>query len=306
MKIFIVGSINIDVSARMQKLPLPGQTVNAESYGLGVGGKGANQAIAANKMGADICFVGAVGNDSFGEIALREMTASGLGTENICRFDNIETGMAIVQVDHHGQNSIAVCAGANASLTADMLDVFKEQIASSKIVLLQREVDPLVNLAAAKIAYEHGVPVCLDPAPVGNLQDFDELLKYCTFITPNETETAELTGIELVDMDTAEIAAKQLLARGVKHVIIKLGARGALLANSKMVRHFAPFKVKVVDTVAAGDSFNAGFAVAYATGKPLEDCVTYGSAAGAIAVTRQGASKAAPTKAEVEELLTSV
>ena len=305
MKIFIVGSINIDVSARMQKLPLPGQTVNAESYGLGVGGKGANQAIAAAKMGADICFVGAVGDDSFGELALREMTNSGLPTQNIIRFDNIETGMAIVQVDHEGQNSIAICAGANASLQADMLNDYKEQIASSLIVLLQREVDNRVNLAAAKIAHAHGIPVCLDPAPVGKLEDFDELLKYCTFITPNETEAAELTGIEIIDTASAELAAKQLLGRGVQNVIIKLGARGALLANNETIRLFSPFKVKVVDTVAAGDSFNAGFAVAYSAGKTIEDCITYGAAAGAIAVTRQGASEAAPTKSEVEELIAS-
>lgn len=306
MKIFVIGSINIDVSARMQRLPLPGQTVNAESYNLGVGGKGANQAIAASKMGADTCFVGAIGNDDFGVTALRELTNYGLDTKNIRRFDNVETGMAIVQVDHQGQNNIAVCAGANASLTADVLDDYKEQIAASKIVLLQREVDPIVNLAAAKIAHSYDVPVCLDPAPVGNMQDFDELLKYCSFITPNETEAAELTGIEITDMATAEIGAKQLLARGPKQVIIKLGARGALLANNEIVREFAPFKVNAVDTVAAGDSFNAGLAVAYAQGKALEDCVTYAAAAGAIAVTRVGASKAAPTKAEVEELLASV
>ncbi|MBR7652600.1 ribokinase [Brucella oryzae] len=303
MKIFIFGSVNVDVSARMAALPRPGQTVNASGYGIGLGGKGANQAVAVAKLGGDIRFVGAVGNDAFGELAVKQMQEFGLNTESVRVIDGVDTGMAIIQVEEAGQNTIAVCAGANARWSAVDIDGYAADIARAKITLLQREVPHIANLAVAKAARAAGGSVLLDPAPVGDASRMADLIALSDIISPNETEAAEITGIEPTDLASAEAAARNLLERGPKTVILKLGSRGALLVTADEVKHFAPFKVKVVDTVAAGDSFNGGFAVAFSQGQSLHDCVRHGSAAGAIAVTRVGAGAAAPTAAEVAGLL---
>lgn len=298
MKIFVFGSVNVDVSARMAALPRPGQTVNASGYGIGLGGKGANQAVAVAKLGGDLRFVGAVGRDAFGELALARMRAFGLDTAGVRVIDGVDTGMAIIQVEESGQNTIAVCAGANGRWSASDIEV-----PAAKITLLQREVPHEANLAVAKAARAAGGKVLLDPAPVGDAGRMADLIALSHIVSPNETEAAEITGIDPVDPASAEAAARDLLARGPEAVILKLGSRGALLATADKVQHFAPFKVKVVDTVAAGDSFNGGFAVAFAEGQPLEDCVRFASAAGAVAVTRIGAGEAAPTAEEVAELL---
>lgn len=303
MKIFVFGSVNVDVSARMAALPRPGQTVNASGYGIGLGGKGANQAVAVAKLGGAIRFVGAVGHDAFGELALRQMREFGLDTGSVRVIDNVDTGMAIIQVEETGQNTIAVCAGANACWSSADIDAYGADIAKARITLLQREVPHEANLAIAKAVRAAGGTVLLDPAPVGDASQMADLIALSDIISPNETEAAEITGIEPTDLASAEAAGRKLLERGSKIVILKLGSRGALLVTADEVKHFTPFKVKVVDTVAAGDSFNGGFAVAFSQAQPLHDCVRYGSAAGAIAVTRVGAGAAAPTAHEVEELI---
>ncbi|ACO01893.1 MULTISPECIES: ribokinase [Brucella] len=303
LKIFVFGSVNVDVSARMAALPRPEQTVNASGYGIGLGGKGANQAVAVAKLGGAIRFVGAVGHDAFGELALKQMREFGLDTGSVRVIDDVDTGMAIIQVEETGQNTIAVCAGANARCSSADIDAYGADIAKARITLLQREVPHEANLAVAKAVRAAGGTVLLDPAPVGDASQMADLIALSDIISPNETEAAEITGIEPTDLASAEAAGRKLLERGPKIVILKLGSRGALLVTADEVKHFTPFKVKVVDTVAAGDSFNGGFAVAFSQARPLHDCVRYGSAAGAIAVTRVGAGAAAPTAREVEELI---
>nr|WP_247876794.1 ribokinase [Ochrobactrum sp. CM-21-5] len=290
----------------MAALPRPGQTVNASGYGIGLGGKGANQAVATAKLGGEVRFVGAVGNDAFGELAVKQMQEFGLITDGVRVIDGVDTGMAIIQVEEAGQNTIAVCAGANASWSASDIADYAEDIAKAKITLLQREVPHEANLAVAKAVKSADGVVCLDPAPVGDASRMADLIALSDIVSPNETEAAEITGIEPTDLASAEAAARNLLDRGPKIVIVKLGSRGALLVTADEVKHFEPFKVKVVDTVAAGDSFNGGFAVAYSQGQPLHDCVRFASASGAIAVTRVGAGSAAPTALEVENLLKKV
>lgn len=303
MKIFVFGSVNVDVSARMAALPRPGQTINASGYGIDLGGKGANQAVAIAKLGGELRFVGAVGRDAFGDLAVRKMQEFGVNTQAIRAVDGADTGIAIIQVEEAGQNTIVVCAGANALWSASDVGAYKPDIAKAKITLLQREVPHEVNLAVAQAVKEAGGTVLLDPAPVGDASRMADLIALSEIISPNETEAAEITGIEPTDLPSAEAAARKLLERGPKIVIVKLGSRGALLVTADEVKHFEPFKVKVVDTVAAGDSFNGGFAVAYSQGQSLYDCVRFASAAGAIAVTRAGAGSAAPTAREVAELL---
>ncbi len=303
LKIFVFGSVNVDVSARMAALPRPGQTVNASGYGIGFGGKGANQAVAVAKLGGSPRFVGAVGNDAFGALAQKQMRDFGLDTAGVRVIEGVDTGMAIIQVEESGQNTIAVCAGANARWSAGDIAAYGSDIGKAAITLLQREVPHEANLAVAKAVRAAGGTLLLDPAPVGDASRMADLLALGDIISPNETEAAEITGIEPTDSASAEAAARALLARGAKIVVLKPGGRGALLVTQDEVTHFAPFKVKVVDTVAAGDSFNGGFAVAFAQGRTLHDCVRYASAAGAIAVTRPGAGSAAPTAGEVEDLL---
>ncbi|WP_254799368.1 ribokinase [Falsochrobactrum tianjinense] len=287
----------------MATLPRPGQTVNASAYGIGLGGKGANQAVAIAKLGGEVRFAGAVGRDIFGDLALKEMQQFGLGTDGIRILDDVDTGMAIIQVEEAGQNTIAVCAGANACWSATDINQYAADIAKAKITLLQREVPHEANLAVARAVRAAGGVVCLDPAPVGDAGRMADLIALSDIVSPNETEAAEITGIEPTDIASAQEAARRLLEGGPKVVIVKLGGRGSLLVTADEVTHFEAFKVKVVDTVAAGDSFNGGFAVAYSQGRSLHDCVRYASAAGAIAVTRAGAGAAAPTAREVEELL---
>lgn len=305
MKIFVFGSVNVDVSARMATLPRPGQTVNASTYGIGLGGKGANQAVAITKLGGDVRFVGAVGKDAFGELALKEMQQFGLSTQTVRQIDNVDTGMAIIQVEEAGQNSIAVCAGANAHWKAGDIDQYNSDIINAKITLLQREVPHEANLAVAKAAKSAGGLIFLDPAPVGEANQLRDLIALSDIVSPNETEAAEITGIEPNDMTSSEAAARKIIEMGARIVILKLGGRGAMLVTAEEVRHFDPFKVAVVDTVAAGDSFNGGFAVAFAEGQSLQDCVRFASASGAVAVTRVGAGAAAPTFEEVQQLLGS-
>ena len=302
MSIAVFGSINIDVTAYSRRLPSPGETIHGDSYALGLGGKGANQAVAVARLGGEPGFVGRVGRDAFGGMARAELERYGVPTAAIADDDSAGTGIAIIAVDAAAQNCITVIAGANFQLgDADVSRL--AGLGDPRVLLLQLEVPLAANIAAAKMARKRGALVILDPAPAPIDPLPDELLGLVDVITPNEVECAALTGIRPASAGDARRAADVLLARGISRAVVKMGANGAFWRGPEGEGHVARFAVEAIDTVGAGDCFNGGLAVALAAGKPMGEAVRFASACGALSTTRRGAAAAAPTLAEVERLL---
>ena len=302
MSIAVFGSINIDVTAYSRRLPSPGETIHGDSYALGLGGKGANQAVAVARLGGAPGFIGRVGRDAFGGMARAELERYGVPTAAIADDDSAGTGIAIIAVDAAAQNCITVIAGANFQLgDADVSRL--AGLADPRVLLLQLEVPLAANIAAAKMARKRGALVILDPAPAPIDPLPDELLGLVDVITPNEVECAALTGIRPASAGDARRAADVLLARGISRAVVKMGANGAFWRGPEGEGHVARFAVEAIDTVGAGDCFNGGLAVALAAGKPMGEAVRFASACGALSTTRRGAAAAAPTLAEVERLL---
>ncbi|MCP5096991.1 MAG: ribokinase [Chloroflexi bacterium] len=300
-KIIVVGSLNIDLVTRTAHLPQPGETIIGSDLQTIPGGKGANQAVAAARVGAEVAMIGRVGNDLFAEQLRVNLTANHVNTEYVMATESA-SGVALIVVDASGQNSIVVSPGANGLVTAVDIQNATPIIKSADLILLQLEIPLNAVQKAASIAHEHGVKVILNPAPAQPLPP--ELLQLVDILIPNESETSLLTGLSVNTQTEVEIAACQLLKLGVETVVLTLGERGALLANATGMNYISSFSVNsVVDTTAAGDSFVGGFAMALAEGKPLIDAVRWGNAAGAIAVTRVGAQPSLPTRAEVEKII---
>jgi len=284
---------------KCDRLPHPGQTVTGGKFVVAAGGKGANQAVAAARLGAHVVFVARVGTDSFGQEALRGYEAEGIDTQFVVRDPDDHTGVALIMVDASGENMIAVASGANHRLTAADVRRAESVIARAGVVLVQLEIPWEAVRTAVKLAYEHSVPVILNPAPAVPLDD--DLLSRVSYLTPNESEAEGLTGIRVVDEATADQAAEALLKRGVRHVIITLGARGAFLATQERKLLIPAFKVNAVDTTAAGDAFNGALAVALARGLSLEAAIEFSAKAGAVSVTRMGAQPSLPREDEIAE-----
>jgi len=301
MSLLVLGSINMDLVCTTPHLPRPGETLIGESFFTAPGGKGANQAVACARLGAPTCMLGRVGRDAFG-VALRTvLTDNSVDVGGVQVDAALPSGVALITVDAGGENTIVVIPGANGAVNVQELTFLKNALPQARALLLQLEIPLETVLQAARLAKQQAVPVILDPAPMQPLPA--ELFPLVEALTPNETEAAELVGFALADDAAAERAARDLLARGVKRVVLKRGARGATVATAEGVTHHAAFPVTVVDTVAAGDAFNAGLAVALAEGQSLETAVRWALAAGALAVTRAGAQAAMPTRAEVLALL---
>lgn len=301
-KIAVVGSINVDIVVRAPRLPKPGETVHGDSFAMTLGGKGANQAVAAARLGGDVAFLARTGADDFGAFARKQLERFELCTRFVSRSASTGTGIATIGVDSAGQNAITIVAGANATLAAGDVEAVAETIRGAGAVLLQCEVPLAVSLAAARIARQAGVPVIFDPAPVPDegIAAFTGLVDY---LTPNETEAARLTGLPVTTRGEALVAARALRAQGFPAVIVKCGGNGLAFATADSEGEQGPIPVIVEDTVAAGDSFNAGLAVALASPRPFGVALGWARAAGALAVTRKGAAEAAPTAAEVAALL---
>lgn len=300
-KLVVVGSSNMDLVISMPKIPAIGETVLGGRSSMVFGGKGANQAVAAIRSGGDVSFIAKVGSDLFGENMKRHFQKEGFSEDLILTDDLEPTGVAQIFVSEKGENSIAVAPGANMSLSVEDISKLKDLISNSKVVLVQLET-PIETIAhIANITFKHNVKLILNPAPAQMLSD--ELLQKIWLITPNETEASLLTGIEVVDVESAEKSATFLLSKGVKNVIITLGEKGSLLCNSDGSKYFNAFKVTAVDSTAAGDVYNGTLAVAVSEDKSLEESINFSAAAAAISVTRNGAQPSIPTLDEVELFL---
>ncbi|MFE8871632.1 ribokinase [Acetobacter persici] len=301
------GSINIDVTARAARLPRPGETVHGESYAVMLGGKGSNQAAAAGRLaaaaGLQVALAGRIGQDSFGAQARQALEGFGVDLAPLREDTTNPTGIALIGIDGSGENCITVVGGANMAVDETDVEAASAWLERAAVVLLQLEIPHAAVLAAARKAHAAGALVVLDPAPAPEHGLPDALWQEIDILTPNESETFQLTGLRPDTAEDAARAADLLLAKGVRAVLVKMGSRGVFWHDGTQSGHSAPFSVNPVDTVAAGDCFNAGLAFALAQGKPLSHAVRIASACGALATTRHGAADAAPEWEAVAALM---
>jgi ribokinase len=297
-KLLVVGSINIDLVACASRLPAPGETILGSSFDVFNGGKGANQAVAVAKLGAAVDMIASLGTDLFTERLLSGLKASGVDTHAVQMVAG-PCGVAHISRADNGENSIIVVSGANRLLSPAYIDAQREAVQRASMILVQLETPLETVLRLAELAWQSKTPLMLDPAPAMPLPEV--LVSRTTWLTPNETEAQILLG--RVDIEPAA-AAEKLLAMGARNVALKLGSQGVFLAGRDCSAQQVPaFKVTAVDTTAAGDCFNAAFAVALTRGKPPAEAARYASAAAAISVTRAGAQPSLPSAGEVEAFL---
>lgn len=299
--LIVVGSLNMDLVVRSSRFPAPGETIIGGEFRAVPGGKGGNQAVAAARLGAAVAMVGRVGQDAYGAQLIEGLAGAGIDHTGIRRDREAATGVALIVVDDHGENSIVVAPGANMALTAKDVEHAEPAIAAAQIVLLQLESPLEAVLRAAELARAHGARVILNPAPARGLPP--ELLALVDVLIPNENEAAVLSGRPVQNKSDAASVARDLLTLGPSTVALTLGSRGAVLAGQAGIQHFPAYEVEPVDTTAAGDAFVAGLAVALAEGRQLEDAVCWGHAAGALATTKLGAQPSLPERWAVERLL---
>ncbi|MEG3847752.1 ribokinase [Microcoleus sp. herbarium19] len=309
MSIIVFGSINIDLAAKTPRLPQPGETVIGSNFSTSGGGKGANQAVAAARLGTSTHIIGRVGNDKFAGELLTNLQSYGVNTDNVSIDQNTHSGVAIIAVDETGQNNIIVIPGANNNVGDVELERLKKLLTKATSLLLQLEIPLEIVRKAAKAAREAGVRVILDPAPacsdlpLAEPSKRIELYPLIDIITPNEVEASQLVGFRVNDRETAILAAKQLQERGVENVIVKLGDRGAVAVTADETFFVPAFAVEAIDTVAAGDAFNGGLAAALDGGRSHREAVVWGSAAGALCATKAGAQVAMCDRATFDKFL---
>ncbi|WP_445495719.1 ribokinase [Photorhabdus sp. SF281] len=302
-KLAVLGSINADHILNLELFPRPGETVIGKQYQIAFGGKGANQAVAAGRSGADIAFIACVGEDDIGLRICQQLAMDNIKTSGIEVIEGETTGVALIFVNQQGENVIGINTGANAALTPEYFYRYQNIIEEADALLMQLE-SPLETVQlAAEIAKQNDTKVILNPAPAQKLSD--QLLSLVDIITPNETEAEYLTGITVKDDSGAEKAAQILHDKGIETVIITLGSRGVWLSEKGQKGEIVPgFNVKVVDTIAAGDTFNGAFVTALLEGKAMLSAVRFAHSAAAIAVTRQGAQLSVPWRNEIDAFLT--
>ena len=297
-RVVVVGSCNMDLVVRAARLPRPGETLAGSGFECLPGGKGANQAVAAARLGAQVSLVGCVGADAFGDQLCAALQADSIDIGHVHRRPGVATGIASITVSDDGLNSIVLAAGANGTLEPRDVEAAEQLIAEASVLLCQLEV-PLPTVAAAiEIAARHGTRVLLNPAPAVPLDP--AMLSSVDFLVPNETEAGLLTDTTVDGLATAQSAATALLAQGPKHVLLTLGASGVWLATGDEGWHFAAPRVDAVDSTAAGDTFIGGFAACIAAGGDLSEAIRLGQRAAALSVTRFGAQASIPSRSEVD------
>ena len=292
----VVGSFVMDLVFKVKRRPGPGETMLADDFGMFLGGKGFNQAVGARRLGADVCIVGRVGRDSFGDMFIAKLEQEGICLSGVTRDAEAGTAIASPIIDASGQNSIIAAPRANMRVTPDDVRAAEEQIAAADILMLQFEIPPAASRCAAELARKHGTLVLLDPAPVQH--GFERFAAPMDYIVPNEIEAHMLTG-----RMTPEEAAAVLLPETRRGVVISLGEEGAMAVDRAAMNRFPAHKVKVVDSTGAGDAFRAGLAVRVAEGASLDDSVRSANACGALACTIMGAEPSMPKRDAVERFL---
>ena len=298
--ILVIGSSNTDMIVKVPRIPRPGETILGGELLTAGGGKGANQAVAATRAGGEVTFVTCVGNDSFGDRAIGEFMRDGISVNHIRRRRG-PNGVALIFVAPDGQNSIAVAPGANAHLSSADVKRAASAFLDADALLLQLEIPLPTVTVAIRQATRAGVPVILNPAPGQKLSD--ELLKQVSILTPNEIEAESLTGVKVTSISSAKRAAHTLHRRGVGSVVVTLGAKGAYLSNGEAEGLIPGFRVKAVDSTAAGDVFNGALAVGLGERMDLRKAVRFANAAAALSVMRAGAQPSAPKRKEIERFL---
>ena len=300
-RVLVIGSANVDFTVALSRLPRPGETVSGGTLLVNHGGKGANQAVAARRLGAEVRLIACVGDDASGRAIRESLEGEGIGVDGVGSAPDAATGTALIAVDPEGKNQIAVAPGANRALGVEQVGARRDDFGWAEIVVCQLET-PLETVAwALGEARRRGVPTLLNPAPVPDRAI--ELWPLVDYLTPNETEAERLTGIAVAGPAAAAGAGAALRERGVGTAIVTLGAQGAIAVTASGTTHVPAFAVTVVDTTAAGDAFNAGLAVALAEGRPLAEALRFASGAAALTCTRRGAQAALPSRHEVLRLL---
>lgn len=302
-RVLVIGSANVDFTVTVSRLPREGETVSGGRLHVGHGGKGANQAVAARRLGAEVRFVGCVGADTFGDEIAARLAAQGIATDGLHRSAEAATGTALIIVDSEGRNQIAVAPGANRALTPEMVEKRELDFEWAEVLLIQLETALPTVAWVLGAARRRNVLTILNPAPAQPLPD--DVYPLVDYLTPNAGEAALLSGQTVQGPDAAR-AAERLLAWGAGTVVVTLGSAGALACTETSAVHFPAFPVQAVDTTGAGDAFNAGLAVGLAAGGTLEQAIPLANAAAALACTRTGAQDALPDRAQVEAFLRSL
>lgn len=298
-KIVVLGSSNTDLVIRSSRMPLPGESILGGDFMMAAGGKGANQAVAIARLGSPVTFIAKVGCDMFGDRAVEQYAAEGIDTATILRDENTPSGVALITVDAAGENCIVVASGANNKFTVADVDSMRGYIESADYLLMQLEVPMPVVERAAEIACAAGVKVIVNPAPAAKMSD--GLLSKCYLLTPNETECGIIAGVDVGNGEQAERAAEMLIAKGVQNVIVTLGGKGSLYKSATERELIPAYRVKAVDTTAAGDTYNGALCVALSEGKTIREAAEFATKASAISVTRAGAQPSLPARGEVED-----
>lgn len=298
-KIVVVGSSNTDMVIKMERLPIPGETIIGGDFIMAAGGKGANQAVAAARLGGEVTFVARVGTDMFGKQAIQNFQHEGINTNFIIEDDFSPSGVALIFVDRKGENSIAVASGANRKLSEQDVAKAEEEIKNAKVMLLQLEIPLETVRYAVRLASETGTKVILNPAPARKLDE--GLLRMITALSPNESETELLTGVKVEDEKSAKQAAEVLRAIGIANVVITMGSKGSFLVTEDQTVMVPTKKIEAVDTTAAGDAFNGALAYALAKNEPIEDAVRFANLVGAFSATKMGAQPSMPSFDEIQQ-----